>query len=637
MDKQTTASISASSSTSAQTESAVSSTQIEAGLGDVRDLEQFLSELIERQCRMVDACAGIALLKPTREQSQGTTARCLPDPNAITLTARDYKRLTEIAVRAAQKNEAMSELLAASKGLLTDAPEYRVLAAPLRLMGRPHGASVCVIRDAPSADLSARLERLELSALMFESFLWRKQAFAEAQSKVQLRETLDLLDKSQQGHNVTEVASLFSHELQRRFGCTRVSIGLVHRHAIRLVALSGSEDVDRKSELAEALEAVMEECADQDTEIRYPQPDDADPSERRVVRAHTSLSERFGPTAIASFPLRIDGGLIGVAVMEREAQDPFNDHTLRLLRLVAEYLGPSIWTRRMADRGVLAVSRDRTLDLAQTVVGPEKTGAKLFALLCLVVILIGTVLPVRDRVVANCVINADQRRQVSPPFEGQISEVLVEPGDVVTRGQPMIKLDMRQIQFQLIQKRNELRKLMTDADDQRTQGKTAMAQMKDAEARGVEAEIRLLEYQLEQGTIRAPIDGVVTHGRLRDIIGEVVQPSEPLVEVAQLESLRAILLVNESGIARIKAGQIGSLALTSRPADKLEFEVTRITPASELYNQENVYRVDIELQENPDWLRPGMEGKARVKGDRSNLLMIYARPMIEAVRMKLWF
>ena len=70
--------------------------------------------------------------------------------------------------------------------------------------------------------------------------------------------------------------------------------------------------------------------------------------------------------------------------MERDPSDPFNDATLSMLRLVAEFLGPAIWTRRMADRGVLAVSRDRFIDVSEQLVGPEKTGAKLFAAVVMV-------------------------------------------------------------------------------------------------------------------------------------------------------------------------------------------------------------------------------------------------------------
>lgn len=619
--------------------SASTSTEVE-GAGPLRaghGVDAFLADLIKRQCGLVQAVAGVILLRPTREQPNGSTVRHEVD-SRFSITPRDYRRLSEVAARAARENKPVLDHITSSTGLLTAEPEFRVLAAPLMLAGRPHGASVCIVPDRPEGELEESLKRLELSTLAFEAFLWRQQAFVEAESKIQLREALDLLDKSNQGHDTSEMASMFCNELQRRFGCTRVSIGLIYTHSVRVVAIGGSEHLDRRSELAEALEAVMEECADQDTEIRFPQPAETDPSERRVVRAHASLSERHGPCSIASFPLRIEDGLIGVVVMERDAEDPFNDGTLRLLRLIAEYIGPTVWTRRMADRGVLAVSRDRVIDLSETLVGPQKTGAKIFGLIALAVLLISLVFPVRDRAVGTGRIVADQRRQVSAPYQGRLDEVFIKPGDVVEAGvTPLFKLDTRQALLELQSAIGEKQRLSTQADDARFRGKTSEAAQYDARILATQADIDLYQYQLDRATVLAPISGTVTQGDLEDRLGEVVQPSQALIEIAQLNTITAVALIPEQGIARVAVGQTGTLAITARPADRIEFRVARITPASELLDQTNVYRVEVELVDPPDWLRPGMEGQAKIWGQRTNLFTIYTRPLFDALRLRFWW
>ncbi len=600
-------------------------------------VDAFLGDLIRRQCGLVQAVAGVIVLRPTREQPTGSTLRYEVD-SRFTITPRDYRRLTEVAARAARENKPVLDHFSVTTGLLSAEPEFRVLAAPLMLAGRPHGAAVCIVPDRSDRELEESLKRLELSTLAFEAFLWRQQAFVEAESKIQLREALDLLDKSNQGHNTSEMAAMFCNELQRRFGCSRVSIGLINHHSIRVVAIGGSEHLDKRSELAEALEAVMEECADQDTEIRFPQPVEADVSERRVVRAHASLSERYGPCSVASFPLRIEDGLIGVVVMERDAADPFNDSTLRLLRLISEYIGPTVWTRRMADRGVLAVSRDRVLDLSETLVGPRKTGAKVFGLIALLVLAISLVVPVHDRAIGTARVQADQRREVSAPFAGRLDEVFVRPGDRVEGGiTPLFKLDTRQAELQLQSALGEKRRLQTQADDARTRGKTSEAAQFDARINAAQADIDLYQYQLDRGTVIAPISGVLTQGDLEDRLGEALQPGRPLMEIAQLDTITAVALIPESGIARVAIGQRGTLAVTARPSEKIEFRVTRITPASEVQDQKNVYRVEVELIDQPDWLRPGMEGQTRIWSDRTNLFTIYTRPLFDALRLRFWW
>lgn len=598
--------------------------------------EEFLNALVKQQCELLDAYAGIILLRPLREQGMASIVKYLADAK-IELTPPQYKRLADVATRAARENRSLIETMSSSQGLLSHEPDYHVLAAPLQLAGKPQGASVCLLPYDPTADRSDGLQRLELSGALLESHLWKEQAFREAQSKIQLRETLELVDRSYRGHTTQEMASIFANEIQSRFGCSRVSIGLVKGHAIRVSAMSGSEDVDRKSELVEVLEAVMEECADQDTEIRFPQPDNADLSELRVVRAHASLSEKFGPVAIASFPLRVDDGLIGVVVMERDAADPFNDATLHLLRLVAEYVGPTVWTRRLADRGILAVSRDRTIELSQLAVGPEKTGAKMLALAALLLLLVSVVVPVKDRVPGTGRIIAEVRRQISAPFQGQIKEVFVQEGDFVEKGAKLLELDSTRAQYQRIQKENEIASLAIQADEARAKGKLHDAMRLESQAAISRAELGIYQYQISQAMVRAPITGVITQGRLDDLVGEVVSPEKPLLEISDQHTINAIVLVPENGISRVKLGQKGFLALSAKPADKIAFTVHKITPSAQVFQQENVYRVDVKLTDAPIWLRPGMEGKAKIQGNRSNLFMIYTRPLFDSLRLRFWW
>src|SRR5690606_15092944 len=159
----------------------------------------------------------------------------------------------------------------------------------------------------------------------------------------------------------------------------------------------------------------------------------------------------------------------------------------------------------------------------------------------------------------------------------------------------------------------------------------------DAQIAGLEADIRLLQDMLDEATIVAPISGTITQGNLEDVIGKVVQPADPLLEIAQLDTITALAFVPEDSVTRVKPGQRGVLALTSRPSEGLEFEVERVTPASEMLQQRNVYRVELKLLERPEWLRPGMEGQARIYGETTNLATVYGRPMIDAIRMRLWW
>jgi hypothetical protein len=78
------------------------------------------------------------------------------------------------------------------------------------------------------------------------------------------------------------------------------------------------------------------------------------------------------------------------------------------------------------------------------------------------------------------------------------------------------------------------------------------------------------------------------------------------------------------------------MTLASRPDVRLPVVVERIDPLAEVRDGRNVFRVRARLLERPDWLRPGMEGVARLDVGPRPYPWIWTRRAINWVRMRLW-
>jgi hypothetical protein len=128
----------------------------------------------------------------------------------------------------------------------------------------------------------------------------------------------------------------------------------------------------------------------------------------------------------------------------------------------------------------------------------------------------------------------------------------------------------------------------------------------------------------------------VVEGDLKRRIGAPVKTGDVLFEVTPLDSLRAVLHVAEDQITDIRVGQRGYLATASYPGQRIGFEVERVNPIAEIVKQENIFKVRVRLSELYPWMRPGMEGVAKIDIDKRPYAWIWTRKIINWVRMKLW-
>jgi|GEM_PF-669755 len=628
-------------------------------------LTAVLETILQQQIALSDGLAGVVFLGVTQDRMGGLAAQFPPaspqrkESQADLLKGSVLERMERIAFAASSAprgdrapGASDSVQLPQAKGMYGEQPRLRVFATPLTADGRCEGACAILTRDRPVNGDAHVLGVLAAVAMQFETYLWREQCLVQTQQKLMLRETVELLDASQRAHDATSMSSVVAQELKRRFGCTRVSLGLAKGRTgfIKLAATSGVDEVDANAPAVEALEAAFEECAAQDSEVVYPPtPQTAsDPAHRRVTIAHAHLSASFGPAAIVSLPLRVDGGLVGVVLLERDSGDPFPFAAISLLRLAAETIGPALWTRRMADRGIFAVARDRAGRLARAAVGPRHTAVKIVLMLFIAALLAATLIPVPSRVTASSEVRAAASRTISPPFGGYLSSVSIRPGDVVTKGQLLAEMVTSDLRLQLAQAQGDLASFRAQRDEALFKSDLARVTQFEADSRKASATCELLEDALSRASITSPVDGIVGRGELEQFIQSRVDTSQSLFEIVTSQNI-TIAYVDERDIQRVKPGQMGRFVSKALPGRTLNVTVERILPLAQTHQGANTYQVELRLTQTPGpsttdtadallaAMRPGMTGTVKLEDGWTTTLVRVLRPLIDEARLRFWW
>lgn len=141
-------------------------------------------------------------------------------------------------------------------------------------------------------------------------------------------------------------------------------------------------------------------------------------------------------------------------------------------------------------------------------------------------------------------ITAKQHTNLSFEYSGRISDVLVDSGDVIKKGQLLAQQDTQllsykttelqsqkqQAQAQIILNQANLSRIKTLINDgysslQRLDELNSENQILKAQINGLDARINTLQYQRERSSLIAPFDGVITERFISN--GEITSASQP--------------------------------------------------------------------------------------------------------------
>lgn len=603
--------------------------------------EQFLSILLALQCHAGGADRGVILRVGTDGQVDVLAVQPALPPG--TTAPVWLAQAVESAPEAIAAGRAIVKPVHAAEDLYGQPARLHTVLVPLRVRGGLAIVAAFVVPADDMATLATSRERLEMTLGFLSLYEMRLTLQRRQADLVRVRTAMEILAAVNEQDRFMAAAMVLTNETAARWGCERVSLGFLKGRYVHLRAMSHTEKFSRKMKLVQDVEAAMEECLDQDVEVVFP----AEAETTTVSRVAAELSKRHGPTAVLSLPIRKGGEVRAVLLLERPPDRPFNLYEVESVRLVCELCTARMVGLEEHDRwfGARAAAGVRT-GLAG-LLGAEHTWKKLLVILGAAVVVFLVVAKGRFTAEAPFKLEAVEHRVVPAPFDGYLSQVFVSPNDDVEGGKTVLaELDTAELRLRLAAMRAERATYLKQADAAARDDKRAEAQIAHAQAQRAAAQIELLDYKLNQARITAPISGKVVVGDLKRQIGAPVKTGDVLFEVAAIESIRAEMSLPEDQIADVvvaqqeaaahKAPVKGQLATASYPDQRFEFAVERVHPVAEVDNQKNVFKVRVRLLKPAAWMRPGMQGIAKIDLGRRRYAWIWTRRLVNWVRMKLW-
>lgn len=285
-------------------------------------------------------------------------------------------------------------------------------------------------------------------------------------------------------------------------------------------------------------------------------------------------------------------------------------------------------------------------------------------------------LPADLKVTGEFLVVPLQSADVRSEVDGLMAEVLVDEGHRVKRGDPIARLDDRELRTQLVKIQSQQDQLLavaryagTNLTRHRALREAEVVSQKELESaeqqvavaqadlQRLEADRRLVEQQLQSVFINSPLDGVITTSsrELKELRGRYLRRGDRIAQIHELSTVMAEIAIPEKEIADVVRGQEVVLKARAYPHRVFTGRVTTVATRvqkgvdpglaanvstmgmapAEARGQQQVLVTT--LLENPSlMLKPDMTGKAKILCGRRNAGELLLRRLARTVRVELW-
>lgn len=428
-------------------------------------------------------------------------------------------------------------------------------------------------------------------------------------------DTLNLTQSICQAGRIDTAARAMANHLRLMFGADSVAVGLfpvtgnsLPTGELKLTAISDLETIDNSSDLVRTAELSCRAAANSETTITHSsQAQDSNFPSPLKQFAKTIPSQSVIGCALQTGKGTVIGSVV-IAHSNPEQQASIEQGLRRICPLVADQLLRTIEATRNPIQQATAFVRKLIRDHRTRIV---VTLLSLFALAMCV--------PMPYNVNCDCEIQPVTRRYVPAPYDGILDSCLVKPGDVVKSNQVLATMDGQKLRIEKAALQAELSRELKKRDSALAENDIAKSQIASYEIDRLNSQMQSLESKLANLTIRSPIDGIVVIGDLAKVEGAPLEVGRELFEIAPLDEMLVEVAIPESEIRFVRQSMAVDLKLQAFPNRNWTATVQRISPTTEIIDEQSVFIAEVRLPNKSNLLRPGMKGRAAINAHWSPL------------------
>jgi hypothetical protein len=512
-----------------------------------------------------------------------------------------------------------------------------LLAVPIRTVNGPAiGALVTVVSARDKADCRVKLALLEslVGLISCCAEYVGLEGGSEQGSQSATAKTIAKVAGFSSRH---ELAFSITNNLRNRLSADQVMLGLVKRNKVKIISVSGQDEVEMRSPDITIVHGAMEECLDMDeTLVCQPEARDADEKASTGHRLHKQWHEASGRAAVVSIPLHVEEECKAILSIRRDAVHSFGREELQKIQELAEPYTAAISLIDRANRNILTHAVDSGRKAAHDILRPDRWLKR--AMLTALVLFLGWFVfgSMTYNVSVSAKIIPAQVRHMAAPDNVTLASAQIKQGDRVSKDDVLCVFDKRDIVLERNQLISQLQMAQLEKQNAEARRSDFDARLAEANITLHQAQLKILERKLNQYTIRAPFDGLVVQGDLTERIGESLPIGEPLFEVAPDNGWKLELEIPETMAADVTGGLSGYFATRAKPDITHDLSVLEVAPQAQISKTRNVYVAKADVKMDEPWIKSGMEGVAKIEVDRRPVWWIVSHRFVNFVRLNIW-
>ena len=213
---------------------------------------------------------------------------------------------------------------------------------------------------------------------------------------------------------------------------------------------------------------------------------------------------------------------------------------------------------------------------------------------------------------ASAIVVPVKKVELSFPLSGAVKTVEVEAGDSVKAGETLVTLEtaileakVKEVEAAVVTEQTQVAYLVrTGTDNERLQAAKANVDR-------AQAAVEIAKTQLAQAALVAPIDGTIASVDISP--AEFANPGQIVIVMGDLSHFQIETTdLSEKNVPGIKVGQTVSVFIEALNQN-LSGKVVDIARVSETVGGDVVFKVTIELDEQPEGLRWGMSAEVNIE------------------------